>query len=127
MSIGKIDLNLFTKSYLDTASWITYEGHEDITFNEQSVAKAKYDCLKFIMAVKKHFGLELCVELLSVEGSDCPYLAGHDFFLTRNGHGAGFWDSPEMYGGQENADKLTEIANSFGNVDCYVSKRYLSF
>jgi hypothetical protein len=33
----------------------------------------------------------------------------HDFFLTRNGHGAGFWD-----GDYKNGEKLTEIAKSFG-------------
>ena len=44
---------------------------------------------------------------------------GHDFLLTRNRHGAGFWDSPEKYG-QENADKLTEISHTFGETDIYV-------
>jgi hypothetical protein len=45
---------------------------------------------------------------------------GHDFWLTRNGHGAGFWDrysnGPEGDIGQ----KLTEIAKSFGGTDPYV-------
>ena len=42
--------------------------------------------------------------------------AGHDFWLTRNGHGAGFWDR-----GRKDGDALTEIAKSFGGVDviCY--------
>lgn len=37
--------------------------------------------------------------------------AGHDFWLTRNGHGAGFWDGrwPEPAG-----KRLTAIAESFG-------------
>lgn len=46
--------------------------------------------------------------------------AGTDFFLTRNGHGAGFWDRPEVYGGQENADALTDLAHSFGEVWSYL-------
>lgn len=33
----------------------------------------------------------------------------HDFFLTRNGHGAGFWD-----GDYERGDELTTITKSFG-------------
>jgi hypothetical protein len=45
--------------------------------------------------------------------------AGHDFWLTRNGHGAGFWDRPEVYG-EEEAQALTAIAESFGPVDLYV-------
>jgi len=35
---------------------------------------------------------------------------GHDFWLTRNGHGAGFWDR----GLGDMGEKLTEIAKSFG-------------
>jgi hypothetical protein len=44
---------------------------------------------------------------------------GHDFLLTRNRHGAGFWDSPEKYG-IDGADKLTVIAHSFGETEIYV-------
>jgi len=39
--------------------------------------------------------------------------AGHDFWLTRNGHGTGFWDKPEIYG-EHNAKRFTKIAESFG-------------
>lgn len=43
--------------------------------------------------------------------------AGHDFWLTRNGHGAGFWDGdwPEDVG-----DALTEASKAFGEVNLYV-------
>jgi len=40
---------------------------------------------------------------------------GHDFWLTRNGHGAGFWDR-----GLAEGDALTAAAKTFGNVDLYV-------
>lgn len=40
---------------------------------------------------------------------------GHDLWLTRQRHGAGFWDrSPSVYNGQENADKLDEYARDLG-------------
>lgn len=44
-------------------------------------------------------------------------IAMHDFWLTRNRHGAGFWD-----GDYEKADgeKLTELAHSFGEINLYV-------
>jgi len=42
--------------------------------------------------------------------------AGHDFWLTRNGHGAGFWDRGLGLIGE----KLTAIAHSFGECDLYV-------
>ena len=38
----------------------------------------------------------------------------HDFWYTRNGHGAGFWD-----GDYENGEVLTDIADSFGEVSTY--------
>lgn len=42
--------------------------------------------------------------------------AGHDFWLTRCGHGAGFWDR----GLGEIGDKLTDAAHAYGNVDLFV-------
>lgn len=50
-------------------------------------------------------------ELLPVESF------AHDFWLTRNGHGAGFWDR----GLGALGDKLTEAAKSFGASDLYVN------
>lgn len=41
---------------------------------------------------------------------------GHDFWLTRNGHGAGFWDR----GLGELGDKLTELCKQFGESNLYV-------
>lgn len=41
---------------------------------------------------------------------------GHDFWLTRAGHGAGFWDR----GIGELGDKLTELSNEYKNIDLYV-------
>lgn len=42
---------------------------------------------------------------------------GHDFWLTRNGHGAGFWDGdyPEDLG-----QRLTEASKAFGSFDLYI-------
>lgn len=45
---------------------------------------------------------------------------GHDFYLTRNRHGAGFWDrysgdSPEARAG----DRLTSAAHVYGESELY--------
>lgn len=42
--------------------------------------------------------------------------AGHDFWLTRNGHGAGFWDR----GLGEVGKMLTRDAKAYGSCDLYV-------
>ena len=39
----------------------------------------------------------------------------HDFWLTRNGQGAGFWDNSS-----ESGDELTKIADKFPEVNLYV-------
>ena len=44
----------------------------------------------------------------------------HDLWLTRNGHGSGFWDRYTGGRGEEIGDILTGIAESMGNVDLYV-------
>ena len=52
-----------------------------------------------------------------------PYgRAGHDFWLTRNGHGVGFWDGdwPEPF-----AEQLTEAAKRAGGRDLYVSRGWI--
>lgn len=49
---------------------------------------------------------------------------GHDLWLTRNGHGTGFWDRPKACG-----LRLTEIADVLGPCDLYVGydgKLYVS-
>lgn len=45
-----------------------------------------------------------------------PAQIGHDFWLTRNGHGAGFWDRGLGARGEE----LTRIAKSYSERSPYV-------
>lgn len=48
---------------------------------------------------------------------DDPSRVGHDFILTRNGHGVGFWDR----GLGELGDWLTAMAKPFGAQNAYAS------
>ena len=48
-----------------------------------------------------------------------PEQIGHDLFLTRNRHGAGFWDR----GLGELGDKLTDIAHPYGDFGLYLADR----
>lgn len=46
--------------------------------------------------------------------------AAHDFILTRNSHGTGFWDSgrwAEPWG-----DRLTQLCRHFGELHCYLGE-----
>jgi len=46
-----------------------------------------------------------------------PGQGGHDFWLTRNGHGAGFWDR----GAGDVGDRLTVAAHAWGECHPYVT------
>lgn len=44
--------------------------------------------------------------------------AGHDFWLTRNGHGAGFWDRGHISDEADEAlERLTEASKPYGSCD----------
>lgn len=62
-----------------------------------------------------------CEEFLSKAGlhgysGRAIELAGHDFWLTRNGHGAGFWDGDWA---EPKASELTDLSDTFGPCEIY--------
>ena len=70
------------------------------------------------------FGREQTIQALCFWHRNSPWIdsslasqAGHDFWLTRCGHGAGFWDRGNLYvteSGCDAKDLLTERAQSYG-------------
>ena len=81
-------VDAFTMAYLEAAEWCgideeqcdAFRNAEDPRWSEDAVAKAQEDCQDFRQLASAF-----------LEGIDDAQ-AGHDFWLTRNGHGAGFWD-----------------------------------
>lgn len=55
-------------------------------------------------------------EALLTESGQSDEQIGHDFWLTRNGHGAGFWDR----GLGAVGDGLSKASKSYGGVYLYV-------
>ena len=47
-----------------------------------------------------------------------PEQLGHDLWLTRNGHGAGFWDRGHGADGQ----RLTDLCQPMGTDDAYIGE-----
>lgn len=106
-------LDEFTQAYCIAALW-TSEPEEitqggDFETRGQEIAErlpnywleqAKADCDRFQAEN---------AELLEQAGTDSQN--GHDFWLTRNYHGAGFWDRGYQ---DEIGDALTEAAHKFG-------------
>ena len=108
----------FIQAFVVCALWATYDhadpsGGEPLenNFSESDfdpVTKATLttDCEAFMDANASNL-----VDFPSGE-------AGHDFFLTRNHHGAGFWDRD--YGNKDLRSRLTNSSHSFGETDIYV-------
>lgn len=73
--------------------------------SQETLDAVAEDCESFISAN---------AELLAQAGTDEQN--GHDFCLTRNGHGAGFWD--RGYG--EVGKQLSEACKPYGPLDLYI-------
>lgn len=109
-------LDKFTLAYIECALWSSYDNSDssggnplDSNYSIKDIApetmkKIKEDCKKF-----QSDNLEDIQD--NLEG------AGHDFWLTRNCHGAGFWDGdwPTSIG-----IHLTNKSHAFGECDLYV-------
>lgn len=102
-------LDAFTRSYLDAALWSSTHPDTDEPldathtvedFTPAALTEAIRDCERF---------QALAGDMLH-ERDDSR--AGHDFWLTRNGHGAGFWDGDWPV----NGDALTELCKRFREV-----------
>ena len=81
----------------------------DEPFAPSFLAQCRADCIDFlsdeVMAI-----LEANDEVWD------PGRAGHDFWLTRNGHGCGYWDR----GAGDAGETLSAAARVYGSVDLYL-------
>jgi hypothetical protein len=116
-------LSPFVRSYIETALWSSTDDtgtpldsaeHSGTELAESTIQRFIADCEKFetesdpiINSVTEYHAASLL--------SRQPI--AHDFWLTRNRHGAGFWDGdyPEPI-----ATQLTDLAHSFGECDLYI-------
>ncbi len=125
-------MNAFEHAYLICALWSTNDESRDDggdpledNYEIDDFAPA---CLETMLADCRRFQAEnaktLAMEFDAYVENTFPVLrdrmasAGYDFWLTRNGHGCGFWETdrwPEDMG-----KKLYETCKAFGPVDLYV-------
>lgn len=106
--------NHFLRGYLEYALWTSIDdngtplekNYSPDDLSPEALAAAIEDCRAFE---------EECQELWQEDGGG-PQTAGGDFWLTRNGHGAGFWDGDYP----KNGDELTRAAHAYGGADLYV-------
>jgi hypothetical protein len=102
------DRDAFVEAYISAAGELTSDDDEfdDAQWSKEGLADMKKDADMFYKKAER---------LLQTLDAD-PSQHGYDFWLTRNGHGAGFWD--RGYG--EAGDKLTAFSEKFGEANLYV-------
>lgn len=127
-------LDKFTRGYIECALWsesagvdiaddgtITPSPDDDTSFMDlnfdaddiapESLARIIEECQAF-----QEDNARL-LELATRQSGRADDHHGHDFWLTRNGHGAGFWDRGYRFGIGE---ALSQAAKSAGSRDLYV-------
>lgn len=78
------------RGYLECAAWADAPEGSAARFTNTAQAQALDECKDFIEACGPLFD-EACDQI-----GYTPERFGHDFWLTRCGHGAGFWDRCEL-------------------------------
>ncbi len=112
----------FTDSYIATALWSSSDEStpdgglpldQNYTYSDlspETFAIMVSECARFQIANR-----ELLDWAQLRDDCDASH-QGHDFWLTRNGHGAGFWDGDYPVTG----DALTTASKLFKPVDLYI-------
>ena len=98
-------------AYLEAAIWADKpeeEDWDDAIWSPEAEDLAHFDCCAFLKLAKGN-----------IKGWDMSQL-GHDFWLTRNRHGTGFWD--REFGTEKSREALTELSRAFGPADIYMCK-----
>ena len=123
-------LDTFTAHYIAAALQLCDEEiGTDATIENlapEALAKMEADCAEFF---KLAFDGEAPGYMMGEDGELTPFpieQSGTDFWLTRNGHGTGFWDREEMYGPFE-AARLDEVSQEFNEADLYTGDNGLVY
>lgn len=104
-------VQVMTDAYIETAVWSSTDDRgepldsSDAPISESLRAESRIECQDFYTANAE--------DLADID----PEQAGYDFWLTRNGHGVGFWDRDLG----ELGDRLSEAARICGEVWLFVS------
>lgn len=113
------DLEQFTAGFFEALAFTDLGPDSDIPegaeLDPELVADLEADCRSFFWRFDWHVRIVMDVNR-RLSWAD----AGHDFWLTRNGHGAGFWDGDwDLDDTDRHAAKLDQAAQDFGQVDLY--------
>jgi hypothetical protein len=107
------------QQYVETALWSSPNDRYELDEGYGEMLDADFDVSDVDDDTVRQFEQD-CAAFFDQNADDLaemgPGQAGHDFWLTRNHHGDGFWDR----GLGERGDRLTDAAHAFGEVALYV-------
>jgi hypothetical protein len=121
-----MQLESFLRGYIACALWSsTDDDGEPLDANgrnawdiaDRTLAEMRADCTAFIasnVVDLNAYAFTLGQQPGTVH--DAAERAGHDFWLTRNGHGAGFWDR----GLGALGERLTNAASGYRAIDLFI-------
>jgi hypothetical protein len=137
-----VELDTFTRAYVECALWSSMDesddsGGEPLDANydvsdiaPETLAEMIRECQDFQASFGDHVDRGRTREM--TDGTGERSYAGHHFWLTRNGHGAGFWDGgweaeylplkesdPES-GYATVGDYLTAMSKPYGEFNLYI-------
>lgn len=109
-------LTVFEKSYIETILWASIDEETQKPmdsifsvndFSDEAMLRIKKDCAEF----------QVGEEYSDITNDYNDVQLAHDFWITRNHHGAGFWDGDYP---KEIGDFLTNRAGKFPELRVYV-------
>ncbi len=109
--------NDFLQGYLECALWASIDINSDTPLDDLADTN-DFDPNTLIELTK--MARDFFTAQYNLLAEDCKQTtatwsrAGHDFWLTQNRHGAGYWDGYWKHG-----TELTEAAHVYGTVDLY--------
>jgi hypothetical protein len=125
-TISGLKVDEFVRGYIEAMLWASTDDQGQPLNKNYSADSIDHESMDRVYADCRSF-LHKAGPFLNVDKYKGPGMttleatAGHDFWLTRVGHGSGFWDGDwegEDHGGIDGP--LTAAAKAFGNVDPYV-------
>lgn len=126
------DFGTIANHYLVAALWSTStmdddegefldDNHDISDISDSAREKTQADLAKFLTDNREHIeaARETNYGMASGDASGFLGQVGHDFLLTRNGTGTGFWDRQELSAGGL-GERLSDAARAFGSAEFYI-------
>lgn len=125
-AVTAYDVDEMARHYAVAALWSSPIGEDSVC--GEDYAGENLDAYFGVDAIHPDTYAEMvadCLAFVIGAGPDLsdmtPEQAGHDFWLTRNGHGAGFWDR----GLGARGERLSVLARPYGEVNLWTDGEYV--